>query len=151
MPGNTAKNYTCDQLVSSTIYNDWSKGYSNAIQTIKNQGYTVKGYIVSHPPLQTSHNNANSQKIVYSNDENACASVYRSNWKYHLSNNKMKSVLDNNSNLTFIDNRSNYIIISDIENKEFTWLRNYTTADALHWDKTTTIDYMTLLFNKAGM
>lgn len=151
MTGNSVKNSTCNEITDSSEYEEIAKNYNSAIQSIKNEGYHVKGFVLSHPPLQSKHENASDHKIVYSTSSNACASGYRSSWKYYLSNEKIQSILVNYSNLTFIDNFSKYLILVDKEAKDFDWLRTYTTADGLHWDEATTIDYMTLAFNGAGM
>ena len=151
MTGNSVKSSTCNEITTSSEYEDIAKNYSAAIKSIKNEGYSVKGFVISHSPLQSKHDNASAHNIVYSTSSNACASGYRSNWKYYLSNEKIQSILQNYSNVTFIDNYSKYLILADRETKDFTWLRTYTTADALHWDEATTMDYMTLAFNEAGM
>ena len=55
--------------------------------------------------------------------------------------------------LRFIDNFSNFVIIKEESKRTFTWLRTFTTPenDALHWDEPTTIAYMQLAFDTAGM
>ena len=151
LTGNSVKTSTCDEITTSTLYNTYATNYNTAVNSVKKEGYNVKGFIVSHSPLQSKHPNASNYNIVYSTNEKACSRGYRSGWKYYLSNERMKSVLKNYSNLTFVDNFSNFIIVADKNKKTFTWLRNYTTDDGLHWDQATTIDYMTHLLEEAGM
>ena len=151
LTGNSVKNSTCNQITTSTLYNTYATNYNTAVNSVKNMGYNVKGFVVSHSPLQSKHSNASNYDIVYSTNAKACDAGYRSGWKYYLSNERMKSILKNNSNLTFVDNFSNFIVVADKNKKTFTWLRSYTTTDGLHWDQKTTIDYMTKLLEEAGM
>lgn len=150
MTGNSVNDYTCSSITTEK-YESIANNYSNSVKVIKDMGYDVNGYVISHSPLQSKHKNAASKKIVYSTNSNACEKKYRSNWKYYLSNQKMKSVIKNYNNLRFIDNYSKYLIIKDEQAKTFTWLRTYTTIDALHWDESTTKDYMNLVFIEAGI
>lgn len=151
MTGNSVRLSTCDEIVESDEYESIAYNYNEAVNSMKIGGYKIDGYVVSHAPLQSKHANASNKHIVYSTDSRACDAGYRSGWKYYLSNEKIKMVLEDYPQLTFVDNFSNFIIVSDSENRKFTWLRDYTTTDALHWDESTTIDYMTVLFNEVGM
>ena len=160
LTGNSVNNLTCDKIQTSNEYLDIATNYNNAIQQVKDLGYkNTKGYVISHSPLNTKQaikeypERADYFNIVYSHDSNACSRWYRSAWKYWLSNRRMESVLKNGnySNLTFIDNFSNFVVIKDESARTFTWLRNYTTTDALHWDEPTTKEYMQLAFDTAGM
>jgi len=156
LTGNSVKLFTCDEINSSSEYFEIAKTYNNAIQSIKNLGFTnTKGFVISHSPLNTKHPLASKNNIVYSHKAEACQSGYRSAWKYWLSNKRMKSIVATGSyqNITFVDNFSNFVVINDEAKRTFTWLRKFSTPenDALHWDEETTIDYMQLAFDTAGM
>ena len=129
--------------------------YNSAIQKIKDQGYIVSGYVITHSPLNTKHSLASSKKIVYSHKAEACKSGYRSAWKYYLSNNRMKNVLNtgNYPNIRIVDNWSNFLRVTDEANRKFEWLQKFTTPsdDPLHWDEPTTKLYMQLAFDTANM
>lgn len=155
MTGNSVKTYTCDKIKTTSDYTTIASKYNSAVSELKKLGYSVKGYVISHSPLNTKHSLAKENKIVYSNDENACSSGYRSAWKYYLSNNRMKSIIatGNYNNIKFVDNWSNFLKIVSEEERTFKWLRDFTTPsdDPLHWDKDTTIRYMQLAFDTAGL
>ena len=155
LTGNSVKYYTCDQIGTSSEYNDIASKYNTSIQKIKNLGYIVNGFVITHSPLNTKHPLASKNNIVYSHKEEACKSKYRSAWKYHLSNERMKKVLSGNSypNIKIIDNWSNFLVVTDAANRKFKWLQPFSTPedDALHWDEPTTKLYMQLAFDTANM
>ena len=154
LTGNSVRLSTCNQITNNKTdpsYTAIAKGYNDSVNALINSGYSVKGYVISHAPLQSKHPDASKHHIVYSTKSNACDAGKRSGWKYVLSNEKAQSVLKNYPNLTFVDNFSNFIKVKSRADRTFTWLRNYTTTDALHWDEATTKDYMTMAFNTAGM
>ena len=154
MTGNSVRLSTCTQInnnSTSPTYTEIASGYSNAVKSISDNKYSIKGYVLSHGPLQSKHPEAKDHHIVYSTSGNECKAGKRSGWKYVLSNEKMISVIKDYSNIQFVDNFSNFIVLNNREKKTFTWLRPYNTVDGLHWDEATTIDYMTLAFNTAGM
>ena len=86
LTGNSVKTSTCDEITTSTLYNTYATNYNTAVNSVKKEGYNVKGFIVSHSPLQSKHPNASNYSIVYSTNEKACSRGYRSGWKYYLSN-----------------------------------------------------------------
>lgn len=155
MTGNTVKSFTCSKIKTDDEYLNIASKYNKAIQEIKDLGYNVNGYLITHSPLNTKHPLAKEKKIVYSHSDNACKSGYRSAWKYYLSNNRIKSVLETNNypNIKLVDNWSNFLAIKSEKDRTFTWLNKFTTPDddALHWDEPTTILYMQLAFDTAGM
>lgn len=156
LTGNSVKKFTCDKINTSDEYLNIASKYNLAVQEILDLGYkNAKGFVISHSPLNTKHPLAKSNNIVYSHSEYACSSGYRSAWKYWLSNRRMEKVISTGSykNIRFIDNFSNFVIIKDESKRTFTWLRTFTTPenDALHWDEPTTIAYMQLAFDTAGM
>ena len=56
LSGNGVKNNTCDGIISSKnkTYEAYAKGYNNVIKVFKKLGYSnVKGYVLSHAPLNT--------------------------------------------------------------------------------------------------
>ncbi|MBQ8535602.1 MAG: Ig-like domain-containing protein [Bacilli bacterium] len=155
LTGNSVKTFTCDQIGTSSEYNNIASKYNSSIQKIKDQGYNVNGFVITHSPLNTKHPLASSKKIVYSHKAEACKSGYRSAWKYHLSNNRMKKVLNtgNYPNIKIVDNWSNFLRVTDETNRKFEWLQKFTTPsdDPLHWDEPTTKLYMQLAFDTANM
>ena len=182
LTGNEIKDATCNQIqqgyfpykqssvvYENNTYTDQANRYNGAIQNIINLGYiNTKGYVISHSPLNTVQainefpKKAESFKIVYSHDQNACSSGYRSAYKYWLSNQAMSQAIGNNySNLTFIDNFSNFVVKDPGAGVvTFTWKTHeqnvsyrdiYKTTDGLHWDSGTTQMYMQKAFDTAGM
>ena len=155
LTGNSVKTFTCNEIKTSSEYNTIANKYNSAIQKIKDQGYIVSGYVITHSPLNTKHSLASSKKIVYSHKAEACKSGYRSAWKYYLSNNRMKNVLNtgNYPNIRIVDNWSNFLRVTDEANRKFEWLQKFTTPsdDPLHWDEPTTKLYMQLAFDTANM
>jgi len=186
LTGNEINKATCDDIKKGIFpykeagiiyadnkYTDQARRYNEAIKSIVDMGYiSTKGYVISHSPLNTRWayqdyddkicpncpEKAKAKKIVYSHDENACKSEYRSAYKYWLSNQSMKKAIDSNNYkyLKFIDNYSNFVVKVPGENVvEFTWKNDYDkmykTEDALHWDEGTTKLYMQFAFDTAVM
>ena len=155
LTGNTVKKFTCDKIQTSSEYDTIANTYNSLFQKIKDQGYNVKGFVITHSPLNTKHPLASKSNIVYSHKTEACKSGYRSAWKYHLSNERFKQVVSTNKypNVNVLDNWSNFLQLTDEANRKFKWLQEFTTPDddALHWDKPTTIRYMQLAFDTANM
>ncbi len=155
LTGNTVKKFTCDKIKTSSEYNNIASTYNSLFQKIKDQGYNVKGFVITHSPLNTKHPLASKSSIVYSHKAEACQSGYRSAWKYHLSNERFKQVIATKQypNVNVLDNWSNFLKLTDEANRKFKWLQEFTTPedDALHWDKATTIRYMQLAFDTANM
>lgn len=174
LTGNSVKNYTCDNIVTNkdNLYTITAQKYSNAIAKIKESGYTnVQGFIISHSPLNTKEaiNTYKRTDFAYSHKAEACQSGYRSAWKYWLSNRKMNQILVNgNYGLTFINNYENFVILNsegidinsiikgtykpkpEVLKPKFTWLRDYTTEDGLHFDGPTAKIYTQLAFDTAN-
>ena len=155
MTGNSVKTFTCDQINTSSEYNNIASKYNSSIKKIKDLGYKVNGFVITHSPLNTKHPLASKNKIVYSHKPEACKSGYRSAWKYYLSNERIKKVVSGNSypNIRIVDNWSNFLRVTDAANRKFEWLQKFTTPedDALHWDEPTTKRYMQLAFDTANM
>ena len=155
LTGNSVKKFTCNQIQTSSEYDTIASTYNSLFQKIKDKEYNVKGFVITHSPLNTKHSLASKSNIVYSHKAEACKSGYRSAWKYHLSNERIKSVVSTNKypNVNILDNWSNFLVLTDAENRKFKWLEEFTTPsdDALHWDEPTTKRYMQLAFDTADM
>lgn len=145
MPGNTIKNFTCDEISSTnpTIMG-YAKDYNESIQTLKNNGYTVKGYVVSSHPVKPSQ--AKKDVVVTNENSNACAREYRSNWKYFQFNKAMNSLVKSNysTNLKY-ESVFVQIMETNTKKKNFSYKMTYNTTDGVHWDEATTKKYIDLM------
>lgn len=165
LTGNTARNYSCEEIKSGTEHEKQVADYNKAVNKIKKAGLNAQFYMLSHNPLNTSYAFKNypeeteGYKIVYSTSPNVCKSKYRSAYKYWISNQTMKNKLKG-TNIKFIDGYSKIVKLVDEKTKEFEWLKNsagisykklYKSEDGLHWDESTTKLYMPIVFNLAGM
>jgi hypothetical protein len=122
--------------------------------------------MLSHFPLNTRYGFANysdkmkKSKIVYSTDENACSTGYRSAIKYWKSNKTMAGILDRTKDMTFINGFNEIVELANETTRKFNWktapngqsyVELYKTEDGLHQDEGTTKLYMPIVFNLAGM
>ena len=149
------KSLTCDSIKAGSTHKTALNKFNSKIDEIKNLGYTVKGYVISHSPLNEKHSLASKNKIVTSDSTNACTSGYSSNWKSYLSNNVTSSAISTNNypNLKYIDNWSNYLKLRSESGKTFNSVRTFNspTSNPFEWDKSSTIDFMNLAFKQAGI
>ena len=139
LSGNKVNDYTCDEILTKNDYVTWAATYNEKINEFINAGYkNTKGYIVSHSPMNTAYvytnknadpNKAKGANIVYSTDKTACDTDVRSNYKYYLSNYKMKKVIKDGkySNLTFINYFDNVIKLDSKSKADFKKIENYIT------------------------
>ena len=166
LTGNTAKNYTCSQIETGTEHKKQLMSYREAIKKFKNSGINCKFYMLSHFPLNTRYGFANyrdkmeKSKIVYSTDENACNTGYRSGIKYWKSNKTMSEILGRTNDMIFINGFNEIVELENETTKKFNWktapngqsyVELYKTTDGLHQDESTTKFYMPIVFNLAGM
>lgn len=146
LSGNTIKNFTCKEIsTSNNSIKTYAKNYNKAIQSIKNNGYNAKGYVVSMHPVKVSQ--SNNSKVVKNEDENACNAGYRSNYKYYKFNRAIRSIIQSNysSNLKY---ESLFIKIMDVKDgsqQNFSYKISYNTTDGIHWDSTTTHNYVDMM------
>lgn len=146
LSGNTIKNFTCKEIsTSNNLIKNYAQNYNKAIQSIKNNGYNVKGYVVSMHPVKVSQ--SNNSKVVKNEDANACNEGYRSNYKYYKFNRAIRSIIQSNysSNLKY---ESLFIKIMDVKDgsqQNFSYKISYNTTDGIHWDSTTTHNYVDMM------
>lgn len=146
LSGNTIKNFTCKEIsTSNNSIKNYAQNYNKAIQSIKNNGYNVKGYVVSMHPVKVSQ--SNNSKVVKNEDENACTAGYRSNYKYYKFNRAIRSIIQSNysSNLKY---ESLFIKIMDVKGgnqQNYSYKISYNTTDGIHWDSTTTHNYVDMM------
>ena len=150
LSGNTIKDFSCSQIsVSNTTIKKYAENYNNAIQSIKNSGYGVKGYVVSMHPVKVSQ--ASSSNVVTNQNKNACTSGYRSNWKYYRFNIAIKNIINDNytSNLRY---EALFMQIMEVNNeqKNFSYKITYNTTDGIHWDSPTTQTYVNMMLRYSG-
>lgn len=149
------KSLTCDSIKAGSTHKTALNKFNSKIDEIKNLGYIVKGYVISHSPLNEKHSLASKNKIVTSDSTNACTSGYSSNWKSYLSNNVTSSAISTNNypNLKYIDNWSNYLKLRSESGTTFNSVRTFNspTSNPFEWDKNSTIDFMNLAFKQAGI
>ena len=147
LSGNTIQSFSCDEISStnSTI-KKFASGYNTSIQSIKNSGYNVKGYVASMHPVRVSQR-GNNTKIVTNEDSNSCTKSYRSNYKYYKFNLAMKSIVESSysNNLKY---EPLFIQIMDTKQGKkvnFSYKITYNTTDGMHWDSNTTNTYVNML------
>ena len=147
LSGNTIQSFSCDEISStnSTI-KKFASGYNTSIQSIKNSGYNVKGYIASMHPVRVSQR-GNNTKIVTNEDSNSCTKSYRSNYKYYKFNLAMKSIVESSysNNLKY---EPIFIQIMDTKQGKkvnFSYKITYNTTDGMHWDSNTTNTYVNMM------
>ena len=147
LSGNTIQSFSCDEISStnSTIKN-YASGYNNSIQSLKNGGYNVKGYVVSMHPVRVSQRR-NNTKIVTNEDSNSCSKYYRSNYKYYKFNMAIKNITESNysNNLKY---EPIFVQIMDTKQGKkvnFSYKITYNTTDGMHWDSSTTNTYVNMM------
>ena len=147
LSGNTIQSFSCDEISStnSTI-KKFASGYNTSIQSIKNSGYNVKGYVASMHPVRVSQR-GNNTKIVTNEDSNSCTKSYRSNYKYYKFNLAMKSIVESSysNNLKY---EPIFVQIMDTKHGKkvnFSYKITYNTTDGMHWDSNTTNTYVNML------
>ena len=147
LSGNTIQSFSCDEISStnSTI-KKFASGYNTSIQSIKNSGYNVKGYVSSMHPVRVSQR-GNNTKIVTNEDSNSCTKSYRSNYKYYKFNLAMKSIVESSysNNLKY---EPLFIQIMDTKQGKkvnFSYKITYNTTDGMHWDSNTTNTYVNMM------
>lgn len=147
LSGNTIQSFSCDEISStnSTIKN-YASGYNTSIQSIRNSGYNVKGYVTSMHPVRVSQR-GNNTKIVTNEDSNSCNKSYRSNYKYYKFNMAMKNITESNysNNLKY---EPIFVQIMDTKQGQkvnFSYKITYNTADGMHWDSSTTNTYVNMM------
>ena len=147
LSGNTIQSFSCDEISStnSTI-KKFASGYNTSIQSIKNSGYNVKGYVASMHPVKVSQR-GNNTKIVTNEDSNSCTKSYRSNYKYYKFNLAMKSIVESSysNNLKY---EPLFIQIMDTKQGKkvnFSYKITYNTTDGMHWNSNTTNTYVNML------
>ena len=147
LSGNTIQGFSCDEISStnSTI-KKFASGYNTSIQSIKNSGYNVKGYVASMHPVKVSQR-GNNTKIVTNEDSNSCTKSYRSNYKYYKFNLAMKSIVESSysNNLKY---EPLFIQIMDTKQGKkvnFSYKITYNTTDGIHWNSNTTNTYVNML------
>ena len=147
LSGNTIQYFSCDEISStnSTI-RKFASGYNTSIQSIKNSGYNVKGYVVSMHPVRVSQR-GNNTKIVTNEDNNSCTKSYRSNYKYYKFNIAMKNIVESSysNNLKY---EPIFVQIMDTKHGKkvnFSYKITYNTTDGMHWDSNTTRTYVDIM------
>ena len=147
LSGNTIQSFSCDEISStnSTI-KKFASGYNTSIQSLKNSGYNVNGYVVSMHPVRVSQRGSNT-KIVTNEDANSCTKSYRSNYKYYKFNRAMKSIVESSysNNLKY---ESIFVQIMDTKQgkkENFSYKITYNTTDGMHWDSNTTNTYVNMM------
>ena len=147
LSGNTIQSFSCDEISStnSTI-KKFASGYNTSIQSLKNSGYNVNGYVVSMHPVRVSQR-GNNTKIVTNEDANSCTKSYRSNYKYYKFNRVMKSIVESSysNNLKY---ESIFVQIMDTKQgkkENFSYKITYNTTDGMHWDSNTTNTYVNMM------
>ena len=147
LSGNTIQSFSCDEISStnSTI-KKFASGYNTSIQSIKNSGYNVKGYVASMHPVRVSQR-GNNTKIVTNEDSNSCTKSYRSNYKYYKFNIAMKNIVESSysNNLKY---EPIFVQIMDTKHGKkvnFSYKITYNTTDGMHWDSNTTRTYVDIM------
>ena len=147
LSGNTIQSFSCDEISSTNgTIKKFASGYNTSIQSIKNSGYHVKGYVVSMHPVRVSQR-GNNTKIVTNEDSNSCTKSYRSNYKYYKFNLAMKSIVESSysNNLKY---EPIFIQIMDTKQGKkvnFSYKITYNTTDGMHWDSNTTNTYVNMM------
>lgn len=152
MPGNDIKTFACSSISSSnsTIKN-YAKAFNNDIKAIKNEGYNVKGIVVSVHPLRPGEKEEGNKYIVSNSNSNRCTEKYRSNYKYYQFNKAMKSIVEGTyaTNLGYVPL---FIDIMDTSNDDKYTLKpgwtDYKTTDGMHWNNSTAVKYFNAMLNK---
>lgn len=149
------KSLTCDEIKNGTSHKTALSKINANIKTIQELGYNVKGFVISHSPLDDKVATAKNYKIVVGTDKNVCTSGYSSNWKSHLSNSSTKNIISTNkyTYLTYLDVWDNYLKLKSQSDKTFNSVRTFTTPSSkpYEWDKNSTIDFMGFAFKQAGI
>lgn len=147
LTGNTIKNYSCDEIsINNEQIKNYVSNYNQIINNLKQQGYKVKGYVVSAQPLKVSQ--STGKKIVKNENKLACTKEYMSNWKYYQFNKTIKKLIETSysENLSFESLFVKIMEVNDVQ-KEFSFKSNYNTTDGIHWDKETTKKYVNMMLN----
>lgn len=145
--GNTILKFKCDDIGydKDTVINV-VKGYNDAINTFKNDGYNIKAYVVSMHPVTGS-------LLVKDNNNNYCNANIRSNWKYNLYNNSVKELIlkEYSNNLTYVDTFNQIMdvsVASDVHH-EFDFKIEYKTVDNIHFNSATSKKYMSIMLEQS--
>lgn len=134
-PGNTTKNYTCDELkeqyknrtdLFSTNDNSGVIYYLNkVIDNLNNDGYKVHGYLQDMYPVR--YQDKKTIRILPSNDEGRCDKNAFSNYKYYLINNYIKKQFKeiNPKNITLVEDFKIIIDVDKVKNGEDAYLQSW--------------------------
>lgn len=165
MAGNSIKEFICDNISKNNTYIiNHANNYNNKIQELKNAGYNAKGYVVSVQPVVYSQavnwNKANPDKtpknVVPNDNSNACKKDYRSNRKYYKFNVAMKNIIEDGkkvgkyTNLTYLKLFVQIMAMPNGENGRYEFMKKYTTVDGIHWDDSTTDEWVNMMLNYTG-
>lgn len=151
--------------VKTVKIKDFVSGYNGAITKIKNEDYKVKmSYVISMHPVKIK--DGISSEVVANMNDTACDSGKRSNYKYFLFNNKVKSEIDGGGydNLKYI---SLFVDIMDVngattyKKTKFSYKKltdtstgksiNYDTeSDGIHWNGPTSRAYLKMMLDRVS-
>ena len=182
LAGNTIQNFICSEIINidSTLngyatVKGYVDGYNGAVSKLKKSGYNVTAYVTAMHPVRAKDrepdpNNPDEEITVVNNtDENACASKYRSNYKYYVFNETIKylineakpdykyisvfeDIMDLNGAKIKVGNPStiNPIAFSYKKMVDDDGEFSYTTDDGIHWDSRTTRTYLRMILDKVS-
>lgn len=152
MAGNTIGEYSSAEISSSNkgIKED-AQNYFNCIKKVKDEGYNVKGYVVSAHPVTPNHEKATNNKVVYDISDDAVKPKYRSNWKYYKYNKAMNKIIYKNySSYDYIEYVPLFTKIMKVSNNRknnFSFKIPYATIDGVHWDSATAAKYFKMMLD----
>ena len=150
--GNTIKDSSCSTINNNPkTYSDPLAGYQSASNKIKNLGYNIKPYVVSMHPVHPS--SASSSSVVKNSSSSYCDKDKRSNWKYNLFNQKIKSaILGTYKDLTYADTFNSIMDTSSAtsSNRTYSYKISYKCTDGVHWDKDTAKMYLKLMLDNSN-
>ena len=143
--GNDVLKFSCDNITpsNSTIIQYMEK-INQKIQSVKNNSYQVKAYVVSVQPVNPAQ--ANGGLVVVNTNKNACVANYRSNIKYHTFNQTTKAILNSYSDLEYVET---FMKIMDVSGS-YSFKVSYNTTDGVHWDADTTRMYVRFMLEDNG-
>ncbi len=154
LSGNSVKDFACNNIGNNPTIDNYVLSYNNAIQGWKNNGFNVKGYVVSMQPLVVGQR-GNNTNIVVNQNANACKVGYRSNRKYYRFNVRVNHLINDGNRYTAnLKYLSLFTQIMQVNNEgdnysfKSGW-KDYSTTDGMHWDPATASKYTKFMFDNA--
>ncbi len=135
--GNEIQKYKCaDITTSNTSISDSLNSMNNNIQSLKDESYFIRAYIVSCQPVKPTQGGS-----VKNTNKAACNVGYRSNLKYYTFNKVARALVPNYNNLEYVETFTKIVEVNET-GEDYPFLVTYNTTDGIHWTDATTTAYV---------